>query len=578
MKKGTVKMKKILMLLCLLFVFPISVFAEGVPLFSDMTAKQTGQQIHINANVSNLIVKDVALYVKKVESNNGIETVSDRIVALKQVSVTDNKLEYAIKLADEVESGQYRLFVGTVGSGSTSTVDFAFKSKSERTAVLEKIKNKDYTSLESLMQENEDIFLGMGCDISLFSGLEPTIKTKAENYIVNGLDGVFTLPYTEDTFSEAYAYCIAYTKIVFGENPTTSLSESKNIFGLDGEIRKSDYIDGCLKQVTTSMGKDGMKNTYMDAEAVDKFRSEPDYKNIYTLLTTYSERLDISLSEYDSLSKTAKTNVQKGMIGVEYDDKEAIKTKYEKLIKDNKNVKDTVTGGSGGSSGGSGGSGGSSGGGSSVGSLNGSSIPSAGNNISNSVTGNSNGSTIEKVTFYDLSQTEWAREAIEELATKNVISGMGDGSFEPNRTVKREEFVKMIICAFSFGDIENQCSFTDVPEDSWYHDYVLSAVNAGIVYGKTDEIFGTGENITREDMAVMLYRTAGKAGIKFKGESTVEFSDENDFSDYAAEAVNALVNAGVISGKGDNLFAPADYLTRAEAARVIYELTKLGEV
>ena len=85
--------------------------------------------------------------------------------------------------------------------------------------------------------------------------------------------------------------------------------------------------------------------------------------------------------------------------------------------------------------------------------------------------------------------------------------------------------------------------------------------------------FGALENISREDMAVIASRLIELLNIK-KAENKVEFSDKNDIADYAAEAVDILSGLGIINGMGDGTFSPKTNVTRAQGAKVIYELLK----
>ena len=80
--------------------------------------------------------------------------------------------------------------------------------------------------------------------------------------------------------------------------------------------------------------------------------------------------------------------------------------------------------------------------------------------------------------------------------------------------------------------------------------------------------------MSRQDMAVVIYRTAEKLGLKISGEAE-SFADSSDISDYAKDAVKALTAKGIINGMGDGTFAPKATVTRAQAAKVIYGLIEL---
>lgn len=170
--------------------------------------------------------------------------------------------------------------------------------------------------------------------------------------------------------------------------------------------------------------------------------------------------------------------------------------------------------------------------------------------------------------FNDLNNHGWAKASIENLYEKGIISGVGDKTFEPARTITREEFVKLICQAFNLEKADAESRFDDVKSDSWYGEYVMTAVENGIVNGISDSLFGTGMNITREDMAVMIYRALQKSGKTFTDNAS-DFADESEFAEYSAEAIKALAASGIVSGMGDNNFAPKSYATRAESAVMI---------
>ena len=90
--------------------------------------------------------------------------------------------------------------------------------------------------------------------------------------------------------------------------------------------------------------------------------------------------------------------------------------------------------------------------------------------------------------------------------------------------------------------------------------------------GRNAKIFGIGDNVTRQDMAVIIFRAAQLKA----SEKTAGFSDFEKISDYAKEAVSALYSAKVLSGTGNGNFEPVKFATRAEAAKMIYEALKIG--
>lgn len=170
--------------------------------------------------------------------------------------------------------------------------------------------------------------------------------------------------------------------------------------------------------------------------------------------------------------------------------------------------------------------------------------------------------------FSDLDGVEWAREAIEYLAEKNVVSGTGSNTFSPNDPVTREQFVKMLVDALGF-DESTEIHFSDADQNMWYYPYLQRAYAAGIAEGIGEGRFGVGNHITRQDLAAMIYRAASKRGLQ-SSNAVVDYADADQISDYAKEAVAAMQSLGIISGMENHCFNPIQNATRAQAAKIIY--------
>ena len=178
--------------------------------------------------------------------------------------------------------------------------------------------------------------------------------------------------------------------------------------------------------------------------------------------------------------------------------------------------------------------------------------------------------------FDDLDGVEWAREPICKLAEMGVLRGKEYRLFYPNDNITREEFVKMLTVAYKLNIENKTAKFTDVNADDWFMPYVAAAFENGIVNGVSDDMFGTGQNITRQDLAVMAYNAALKNGVELNTEGVQKFSDDDKISDYAKTAVYALKSQNIVNGIDGKNFAPQDTATRAEAAKILYALISLS--
>lgn len=178
------------------------------------------------------------------------------------------------------------------------------------------------------------------------------------------------------------------------------------------------------------------------------------------------------------------------------------------------------------------------------------------------------------VSFSDISAYDWAKESILYLAEMGVLNGRGNNIFDPGTAVTKEEFVKIIIEALQFNIKDVSVDFSDVSKERWSYKYIASAYNIGIINGMSDTYFGASTNITRQDMAVILERVLKITGVE-NNSNKMEFSDYSEVSDYAKTAVDMLSGLKIINGMGDGTFAPKQEVTRAQAAKVVYEVMGL---
>ena len=215
------------------------------------------------------------------------------------------------------------------------------------------------------------------------------------------------------------------------------------------------------------------------------------------------------------------------------------------------------------------------GGGSSSGSTSGS-YPRGENNynlISNNVQPESNPPTSGIKTFDDVSESHWAYKAINAFSALGFVSGTGENEFSPDNNVRREDFVKMCVSVFNMYDENSSVEFDDVNTDDYFYTYVASAVKNGLIQGMDVNNFGTGNLLTRQDMAVIVHRLCNTVWENHSDEGVyIPFSDEMIFASYAKDSIIFLAKNGIINGRENNMFLPQDFCTRAEAVKMLYEL------
>ena len=182
-----------------------------------------------------------------------------------------------------------------------------------------------------------------------------------------------------------------------------------------------------------------------------------------------------------------------------------------------------------------------------------------------------------KIVFDDVEQGRWSAQYIYDLVEKGICDGIGDNKFNPEGNIERCAFAKIL--AEASGDdltrYEGTSNFADC-RGSWAETYINWAYANGIVTGRTDTTFDPYGEISRQEMAAMIYRYAEYKGIELpETNELITFDDEEQIADYAAEAVDAMQKAGIINGMDNNEFQPQGTATREQAAKMISVLLSL---
>ncbi|WP_239618168.1 pullulanase [Cohnella mopanensis] len=175
--------------------------------------------------------------------------------------------------------------------------------------------------------------------------------------------------------------------------------------------------------------------------------------------------------------------------------------------------------------------------------------------------------------FEDVKATYWASTVIKALTAKQIVTGITDTKFMPEKSISRAEFAALLVRALGIK-AEGEAKFTDISKSAWYAPYVATATMHGIVKGGQGNTFRPNDTITREEMAVMIIRAlevknGGKAADAAKSSA---FSDRAQVSAWAVQYVDAAAQLELVKGRAKSQFAPQGVMTRAESAQVIYNL------
>lgn len=177
--------------------------------------------------------------------------------------------------------------------------------------------------------------------------------------------------------------------------------------------------------------------------------------------------------------------------------------------------------------------------------------------------------------FSDVPDNHWAKDMIYYLKDKGILNGINDNEFAPDNFVTREQFIKMLVLALDLKSDVKYVPFSDVDKNAWYYSVICTAYDNGIVKGAENEA-GIGENITRQDVCVMIKRAIDNSDITISAETNnFSFIDNSLINEYAKDSIIALCSYGMVSGYSDGSFKPDNNITRAECSKLIYTLIQL---
>lgn len=174
--------------------------------------------------------------------------------------------------------------------------------------------------------------------------------------------------------------------------------------------------------------------------------------------------------------------------------------------------------------------------------------------------------------FSDVKKGQWFYDYVLDMADRKIINGYEDGTFRPNETLRRCEMVQMLYKMAGSPAVTAKASFTDL-EAQWYQDAIAWAEQNKIVNGMGNGKFDPNGPVTRQQLVAMLYRMSG-AGIVDYNLDSKTFADVEDVHAWAVDAMcwavfQGILNGTTLEGKTGLYLAPADNATRAQAAKIL---------
>ena len=199
--------------------------------------------------------------------------------------------------------------------------------------------------------------------------------------------------------------------------------------------------------------------------------------------------------------------------------------------------------------------------------------------VINSLTNSAYSVIWNPVEFSDVTN-HWAKDSVNNMGSRMVVSGTGGNRYEPDRNMTRAEFAAIIVKALGLEPEKGEIGFHDVFASDWYRGYIETAASYSIINGYKNGNFGPNDTVTREQAMTMLARAMKLTGLESGltdheiSSLTAVYTDGASVSDYAKQGAVVCLNTGIVNGRGKSTIAPKDHVTRAEVAVMVEHLLK----
>lgn len=180
-----------------------------------------------------------------------------------------------------------------------------------------------------------------------------------------------------------------------------------------------------------------------------------------------------------------------------------------------------------------------------------------------------------RMNFVDVPEAEWFYDDVYFAVSNGLFNGINEVTFAPGASMTRAMLVTVLYRLEGQPAVYGGSAFADVAAGQWYTDAVIWATRNGIVNGLGNGKFGTNNNVTREQMATILYRYAQNCGYDTTARANLNgYTDVAKISAYAQEAMSWANAMGLINGRTAASLAPTGTATRAEVAAIFHRFVE----
>ena len=534
-------MKKISVFLVLGMMINISCYADGLDKvtqnMTDGTVSVVGQYDDIKLSRPD--------FVLRIDDENG----NPVAVWQYEKKVSDGIFEFNVPVSGE--SGRYTVTVNSNVFDDALTTEFDYYSTEDIENILNRVNStKNAEEMRTCIEDCIDIF---GIDKNLIENLDDknnVYNEMFENKPYDKADKLLKVIIKSSVIGQLY-------ENKNSDNLVKLMGEYEEELGIKNELLYPVYskFEKADKKILVEKfpllkAEDDFSEVFSKACILAEIQTADVYGDVGSVLKTYKDV--VYSSEIDGYYKKSNTSsVDIALVGKKFDSIEAL----TKAITENLKSSQNSTGK--GNSGGGGGT----------------TLPPTYTKPADDKNIPVEDSSSE-ILYTDIADVEWAQEAISKLSAAGILNGKGDGIFAPNDYITREEMVKVLVSAFKIEIPEGRnAGFSDVVPGAWYESYIAAGVNSGAVKGISEQYFGVGKHVTRQDMVLLAYRFAKLAGISFtNSEQTDIFIDKAAISSYADEAISYFSGHELIKGMNNGCFEPKKGSPRAQTAVLIYRL------